>query len=796
MRVSPTDIIPFRIKNRNAFIKQSHPNTFEHEDDYYKYWNKQAARCIEGFWAKDINEEGEGGYRFMPPNLYFYINLTKIEQEGDEGAQPTIAPHLRDIEWYIFYALMACDGFSGFSNDEETTCLRVVGKIHNGEKLTVEDEATLKKYDKQVKKPDGTYKNYVEAREYLYQTFHKKMGKPLFANPCLDLILLSTRGLGKSYSIANGVIAYDYIFGRNRNVYDWKTRKSTSTNIVGAEIEKKSLALLEKATITISSFEYGIGYCEKKKIWDSDETTCGFFHRPQLGTAKTGLITDNIPDAGKKSKEINSNQIVHVTYGNGKHSAGAGFRGKCIIEEAGLLKNFKAVHAENAGTQKRETKSFYSIYIGTGGDIEKIKEIQEAFYSPRAYTMLPFDNIFDNKSKEIGMFIPAYYVQLRNKDENGNTIIEQAVRDVQETRNIFLQNAKGVDGTGGYDGHIRSYPVVPKEMFRSSAGGRFGNFVAKAEKRIDELEKGLWKQKVAIGKLSPVRNDMVRFEIDIKNELKPIVRYGDERKEQFKYNKESAVLIYEQPDKHKPTWGTSTLPLYQIVYDPVRNDGTGTSIGSILVYKNYDLTNPYGIEDNIVAEWHGRYEKTYDMHEIAIRFAYYYQCSVLFENNIPEFAKYVKEKYPDTWNYILEEEPVLMEKGKLRKRKTGNYGIYMGGEKIPKAEEYFESWISTLVSKKEIIRGDVAEVFESFVIDNIYSLRLLDELILYTREEKTEFDAISAAFLLAIWIQCYRTNPYEEPVRIESKPLNRARELDNMKKLEVYRKKVPVGFDY
>lgn len=799
MNIVAQEVIPFKIKNRKNFIHQEHPNTFANLDEYMSYWNREAFKCIEGYWGKDIDEKGEGGYRFMPPNLYFYINMTKIQKEGEEGAQPTEHPDLRDVEWYIFYALMACDGFSGFEKDKEVTCLRAVGKLQSGQELTVEDNYILNKYEKQIKKDNGEYKRYVEAREYLYQTHKEKLGRPLYANTCLDMILLSTRGLGKSYSIANGVIAYDYIFGRNRTLYDWKTRKSTNTLIVGSEVEKKSLELLNKATTTLSQFEFGVGYCKDKKIWDGlgeDENTCGFFHRPQLGTPKTGEITDNIPDKGKKSKENNANMIVHVSYGNGKNSAGAGYRGKCIVEECGLLKNFKAVHAENAGTMKRETKSFYSIYIGTGGDIDKIQEIQDAFYAPRAFTMLPFKNIFDNKSDEIGMFIPAYYVNARNKDENGNTIMEQAVRDVVETRKAILEGAVKSDGKGGYDGHVRSYPVVPREMFRSSEGGRYGLYVSAIEKRIEALENGLWRNKVAIGTLSPVINGMVRFNKDLKGDVKPIVRYGEEKTERFRNNLNSGLLIYEQPDKNKPEWGSGKIPLYLVVYDPVRKDGTGTSIGSILVYKNYDLTNPYGLQNNIVAEWHGRYENTYDMHEIAIRLAYYYQCSVLYESNVGEFLKYTKEKYPDTWFYIMEHTPLLQEKGKVMRKKSREYGVYMTGERIPKAEEYYENWFTTVMNRKETIVGNEVIVEEDKVLDNIYSLRLLDEMIHYTRADKTEYDAISAAFIMAIWIECYKTIPYEEPIKTEVKRVDLTKENEYRKKIEMYRRNMNPAFGY
>ena len=798
--ISPTNLIPFRILNRKNFLHQDHPKNFTLEDEYYRYWDRQALRCIEGYWGEDKDNKGNGGYRFMPPNLYFYINLTKIQVEGDEGAQPMEHPQLRDVDWYIFYALMACDGFSGFAKDDEYTSLRAVGKLQRGEKLTVADEHKLKQYENQIKKPNGEYKTYVEAREYLYKTHSKKLGRALYANECLNIILLSTRGLGKSYSVANGIIAYDYIFGRNRTLYDWKVRNSTATLLVGAAVEKKSLELLDKAVTTISTFEYGLGYCENKSIWDGKGEkglSSGFFHRPQIGTPKTGEIYDNVPDAGKKSREENTNKIVHVTYGNGKGSAGAGFRAKCIIEEAGLLYNFKQVHNENNGTQNRETKTFYSIYIGTGGDIEKIKEIQEAFYNPSEYTMLEYDNIYDKKSDKIGMFIPAYYVKLRNKDDNGNTIMELAIRDVLEERQEKMLNGKNGVGNDSYEGHVRSYPIEPKEMFRASSGGRYGQYVSQFERRINQLDSGEWKKNISIGMLSNVDNGQVKWKEDVERKMRPIIRYGDENGKAFADDKRSAILIYEHPVKHKPKIGEGN-PLYMVFYDPVKYDGKGTSIASITVWKGYDPIQPSGMQDNIVAEYHGRFPDNDDVHDIAVRLAYYYGTSVLYENNLPEFAKYVKNKYPNDWYLLLENEPILMEKGKVRgNKKTGKKGVYMEGFKIPRCETYLENWLNTKINVTQKVVNNELVSDEEYPIDKIMSYRILDELILYEREFKTEFDALSSMLLMALWRECYKENPFEiVDNKTDTKTYENIKKAYEINKKLTAMKKDVVGFDW
>ena len=79
------------------------------------YWTDHINKCLQGVWGHEYNEETkEGGYRWMPGNLFFYVNDTIIKMEESESREVICKPKLRDVEWYIFYALTVCDGFSGF----------------------------------------------------------------------------------------------------------------------------------------------------------------------------------------------------------------------------------------------------------------------------------------------------------------------------------------------------------------------------------------------------------------------------------------------------------------------------------------------------------------------------------------------------------------------------------------------------------------------------------------------------------------------------------------------------------
>ena len=96
------------INNRNNFILKSIPEYHPSSIKYIKYWKEQKRRCIEGYWGQDTQDTKEKGmWRWMPGNLYFYINFGTIlhRPEGYPRTAPKIKmrPHLTDLEWEIFY---------------------------------------------------------------------------------------------------------------------------------------------------------------------------------------------------------------------------------------------------------------------------------------------------------------------------------------------------------------------------------------------------------------------------------------------------------------------------------------------------------------------------------------------------------------------------------------------------------------------------------------------------------------------------------------------------------------------
>ena len=205
------------INNDNFLVKEIpvyHPITQKY--DRLEFWRTQKRRCIEGYWS---------GGKWMPPELYYYVNFHTITYE-DGAFRGTGRPWLRDIEWEKAYIYAEATGFSGFELDDEYTCHRWYGP--EKEKALKYGWITEAELDK---------KKYIDAREYLKKIHPKSLGKPLYENESKHIIDLESRGGGKDLhykstiykengpDIIDNVNVGDYIFGDDgklTNVVDKK----------------------------------------------------------------------------------------------------------------------------------------------------------------------------------------------------------------------------------------------------------------------------------------------------------------------------------------------------------------------------------------------------------------------------------------------------------------------------------------------------------------------------------------------------------------------------------------------
>lgn len=1117
----PAYILPFELYNIEDYVHQEHPvfHPLYEQDLYKEYWKEQIDTCLNGKWGFDYDKKRKlGGYRWMPGNLYFYINMSQIKIEEDEGRESYAPPSLRDIEWFMFYALTECDGFSGFSDDKEYTCYEPIGKLQGkvfnkkGKKVTklmAKEQIRLERYDEYLRKPNGEYKTYIEPKEYLYRTFDKPMGRALYHNEMKNLVVLSSRGVGKeqphsepvltnkgwstmgeisvgdyvigsdgkeakvldkfpqgvkdvyevtlrdgrkvragidhlwkvwdknknkdsdnpeysvkttkdilenyywervdskhkakygeekltkeyryalplsesletshkdlpidpyflglwlgdgtkhrigittedeeirdycykiaedynlsvtinknrvktcptyfltqgvgeglkrplfnkfkksnllnnkhipeeyffssteqrlellrglmdtdgtcsgrcvefyssdkrlaedvcklsrslgihtqiktkkakigdkdygesyrvilktdlkifnlerknqchlksqpksrfdkvfitdikkldyqeesscilvdnedhtylttdyvvthnSYSISNGVLQYDFVFGSSRTFEEFVDQSKPSVTVAGSFDSKKTDALLKKFEDSLEFMRKNIGYFEDEVI-----TVNSPFYQPYDGSIKVGKnITNRIKEEGGRSFTGTGSELWHVSYKDNA-SAGVGYRARrMVVEEAGLLSNFKEVHSENSGTQMRETKIGYTVYIGTGGDIQKIQGIRDAFYNPKGYDCVGFKDVFSNKPNMIGLFIPAYYRSIDYKDAQGNTKVELAFED-----EMMIREAKRLEGAKAYDGHIVSYPIVPQEMFLQSSVNNFPTDLL--EDRITDLETGEWERLAKPGKLNYTNKERTRVywePLDM-DEVNIIRRWGDE-KDLSDEEKKGCIVVYEHPVSGKPEL-THYKFLYLVTYDSISDEEGGTSIAAVQVWKFWQLDDLSKVQHNLVAEWYGRHIGTGGLekdHEIAFKLAAYYDAPIMPEINLKDVLRHGRQTH--RYRYFLPKPGLALDGMEIDSKGKYPVGLKIVPGMKPDLEKYANESLHTVVDSNNYIKGDQEVFMDIKMVQQIPSLRLTEELLYYNRDDN--FDAVSAFFLFAVVDRQRLLEPVEE----------------------------------
>lgn len=724
------------IHNRDAFLVKEHPELHPETSEYVKYWKEQKIRCIEGFWGNDTKESNVNNWRYASGPLYWYANMWSIKfQDPFQKSEYYSRPLLRDNEWIVFNAILAAQGFSGFELDEEVTCHRIVKKYYDsieGKRTKSGELITLNKLEQReieasenIRKPNGEYKEYVEAYEYLKRTFPKPLGKPLYENSVKNLLLLSARALGKSF-IISAIAGHEFTFDGLKYYLPSSKVKTQSGVFIGAADGDKSTDLITKIKEGLEALPGSFGegadfvpspfFKQIKGSWNEGESVEHSYKVQEGGQWKT---------KGSKSK------IFHGNFGHDTHDAVGKRCTKIFVEELGELDKIETIHSANERVLKVGNNKFGMEFgIGTGGNVKYINGAKKLFYNPSQYDYYEFEDVHEN-SGNIGLFLPATYAYNELKDDNGNTDLESALEMCVQIRN----EKSTADTSMPLDMEMMYAPLKPSEVFLNPNQNKFP--VALLRSRQVHLElNGLFKAKAQFGTLEYTRDNSIRWMPDMT--LKPITTYRVDERADLR----GSVVIYEHPgDLIKPLYNRS---LYKIAYDVVGSEGGGSSLASIIVYKGMpnSIQDPSEMRNTIVAEYIGRLNNVDNIHEIVIRLAKYYRARILYEDNVPGFLTYCRQNgHLD----LLQPTPTIalgeIYKGDFKKNK---FGIRMTSQLIDAADNKTRAWFLQEIDKDE--NGVVTK----FNVDSIYSPRFLDEYINY--DGIGNFDHISCFRIIQLWL--------------------------------------------
>lgn len=709
------------------------PNYHPDHPSYINIWKKYFQYCIEGLWAYD-----NGGWRFMPPTLFFYVNFFKLEHtERGSKIRRAIKPTLRDLDWLIHYSYIEAQGFSGFKDDPENSC--DLALVDNDLYLELSKSANPGDRTRfiNIHKEDGKCKNYVDTRQYLKRIHPEAFGRPLYTNPARNLSPFGARGGGKSYSVS-GICAQTLTFDGakeyTRNVLENPTIAAVA---VGAGITDKSSDLVNKI---VSGLNY-LGTEKDLGVYgtpDSDIYEPNPFYRNWIGDAKPGNKKNpfryeyEVETARGWVTQGTGTAMYHINYSDKKQDgtqAGAGGRYLVsVYEEIGLMPNFRDALLSNVGTVSVDGEQFgVQIAIGTSGNIDLVQQTKLVFENPSEYNFLEFENIWEPSETKIGLFIPAYLTETRFKDKNGNTNLVQALKHYEQRR---LEAASKDDPAILYNEKM-NYPIVPSDMWISNKGSYFPQ-IELMERERELLTNQLFKQLAQPTKLiwDSKQLNGVRAEYCPDTELF----------QSFPYDRtitklDGGIAIYEKPQIVR---GEVPNDMYIFTYDPYvsENLNEGGSLGVTKVFLNPKYISQGFNGNYLVATYIGKHPNGKD--------AYYENQEKLlaYYGNPLRGLWYEANRGDSVRGYYMRKKKMGLlairpnkEKGSaIYQNKVLEYGFTVGNQidKIEMIDDTAE-WLLS----KTMFNGKSVRVIETYPC-----LFTIQQLMQFTL--KGNFDAVSA----------------------------------------------------
>jgi hypothetical protein len=389
----------------------------------------------------------------------------------------------------------------------------------------------------------------------------------------------------------------------------------------------------------------------------------------------------------------------------------------------GGLKN--ALAAMRSSTEAGYFKTGLTTLFGTSGAMEDGSiDFADLYNRPRANNFMAFYDIWgEYKEKIEGMFFPknlnmeGFYDKHGNSDLKGGKLAEEKLRTDLENSgasSIEIRKRMQEESLNSSEAFsmtsINDFPILELEKRREI-------IIAKKLSEKKAIPVNMWFEKGEL-KVEPVLDRSVT----------PIHSFRD-----IPSNLEGCPVIYEPPMDNPPKG------FYKIGYDPYRQS-EGTSLGGIIVYKPTYLGSY--TKNIIVAEYIGRKRDPEDVDKIAEMFATYYNTTIMHENEVTNVKNYFRKAKK---LHLLAQQPDKVISKNVKNSKVARiYGCHMTEGLKDAGEKYVKQ---LLISVTDYDEFGVPVTF----IDNLNSLRLIEELIAYHR--KRNCDLVSALFMCVFQIE-------------------------------------------
>jgi len=430
-----------------------------------------------------------------------------------------------------------------------------------------------------------------------------------------------------------------------------------------SELKRRQAGFSEKAAGMILGYNYTFIPASVNIVVSGEKTDAEHTMRNALRGLDNLKNTQFYKTRTKDTQEYirsksNSSEIICVTAKDNPQCLSRYSPYFVIYEEIGKWTAKLVIETKdfvNASTKSETKKTGFSMFIGTGGDMDQgAADFETLHYNPDKHNLLKFKNTWEEEGSitnvETGHFTPAYWYTVI--DSNGNSLKTLSLEYLEK-------ELKKADYKGQYTFKTQ-FPNYASEAFMINTGGFFGKEIIERlniRKSYIRLHKDAQVQQVGrlewINKKNPFEG--VKFVAD---------PYG-------------WFHMTEEPDVDEN--GKPYINLYKAATDSYDQDeATTDSLGSCQFWKGFNQLKPL----NTARKWVARITERPTASEGGSELFYEHTAmGCIFFGlaiNLIEYSKiriidwYIKNGFES----LLKERPEFVSASMITKSKTTNrYGI-------------------------------------------------------------------------------------------------------------------------
>ncbi len=414
-------------------------------------------------------------------------------------------------------------------------------------------------------------------------------------------------------------------------------------------------------------------------------------------------------------------EIIGVTLKNDPDKA-RGKRAKLILfEEAGMFPYLlKAWAVARPSVEQGRSVFGTMLAFGTGGtEGANFEGLDELFNSPDAYNIYKVKNTWTKTRQDhyCGYFVPEYMNREGFYDVNGNSNVEEALKEIEAERNIVKNSARELHALTRMKAE---QPITPEEAVLRKGVNLFPvGDIKETLARLELDSKLLASSLKGFFKLNPESGEAEW----VNDEVLPIRDFP------LKEASSGCVEIFELPKEGK------LHGRYIAGCDPYDDDESQTnSLGSVFVIDTFTR--------RIVAEYTGRPATAKEFYETTRRLLKFYNAQCNYENNKKGMFAYFENK--NSLHLLADTPKSLKDVENIRFYAEGNKA--KGTNASKEVNKYGRRLIADWMVEQAYEKPD--DVINVYLVR---SMALLKEAELWNIDDN--FDRISSLGMAMILLQ-------------------------------------------